>query len=1447
MIYNGTQGMCWTLKRLHPIEKAIEESKGRLCSSIWKSVLTPANTLYEEYSVTEKVLSQLFTIITAFANIWYIWKVEYRTKEQNDSIDTPYDYTLMIKKIDRNETKDSIQKFFEQVTIYTDDRKPFKPSIRNVNCAYFIGTFIELCDKRSAILKSITYIQNEIDAINGEKQKNHQQLFEQIKRAMYGRNSVIPTNMSIVKFSTNMSTVKSKFSNSEDCENSYVKEEGNQVEKEESSMSPEQKVVSPNDISLPLSKIDENKFDESTKMPVDRPTRNRGKKETVLNRALIGMNDFFGSVKNVFTSRNNMAGTTLSEEQIQKIEEVLAENEKYKEFESKTNVILIQKENKLSDLQHDFQELKILINNMKKQTDNKKERKKRMSLKIAVGKVEELLVGGRDGNDNKKNDDNEKLGKFSNVTYNKENQHNGLGSNELYKRHLSQNNRFASNLPHIDLKKGSDVENPQEEHCEIPHPLLNCIDNVDQKSTTNQAKPDVGFIRKSTAPVPNTVDIEQLVMSKWAKRLNTSKHLEFTGIAFVVFNEQSERNKVLRIFEKSRLQTLVDKFSCCKCTNWRRTKYAKKQFPQYNDIEVLEPPEPIDIYWENLGFDRHTQMKSNCINFFITIFLFVAVIAIITILKYSHKTAVKKDPKAIHTEGHEESTYGNIILGIVFSSVIGLCNVVLSTIFRKMSEREKFPSWTDYSIAVAWRISLGQWFNSSLVVVISSMIIYGNNVQENVWDSDGLLNDAFYILLSNWAVHPQLNVFNMKEIIRQWKIFKIKKNPKAFTQQEANTAFEGVQPEIADWYADACSSLMNVLFFMPVMPYGIIIGILNQVTQYWSDKYWILKICARPQAQGFKQAEFMIYFFDYCLIAFAIGQIVWDLILRSRISGFTIAIAVIVCLLKIMRATLIQKVFIKEKENKKREEQERKKREKKMQEISMVKDSYDMKAVSALKWGASLKDEEKVEDQPVNLQKPKSREKIFTSYFFNEPIDVNKANNNNLSPKEPDQSIKLESDLVGNTPKYSFTPYAKRYDRQDSYLSPKDDFFDKGEGLIEVGQNGIENATKKIVGLFGVSMKDQKLDENKLNCDFIKEKDKKIARSAIPNYETARVNFIMEYERANPITQLEATKEWLEFISFESDKFNKKINSFKNEFAMALRNVTMNVNSTGGRIDSEDSNSMQVQTGNIDSHIKEPTNEIDENLSHMLNGYARNRSTVGNRSYQGRYHVAASLSKMKDMEESYSEGLEKAMNLALFLNKTAKPRFGDKQTPMKLLDNALDATEKKSFFGAQLSIVNNSNIISSNVITDGSGFRGRLPTIKSISDVDMNDSGVSENDLNYVERNNNIGYNGIEEEIRETKQVTRFSYEDYPTLNFPFQGSPQEYQDDMDISCEIEKCSLRNYTKKQNNERIEGEGEDMNERKLKHQFSIEDCPKYYHTRRISNLIFTGEGESQVHN
>jgi hypothetical protein len=48
-------------------------------------------------------------------------------------------------------------------------------------------------------------------------------------------------------------------------------------------------------------------------------------------------------------------------------------------------------------------------------------------------------------------------------------------------------------------------------------------------------------------------------------------------------------------------------------------------------------------------------------------------------------------------------------------------------------------------------------------------------------------------------------------------------------------------------------------------------------------------------------------------------------------------------------------------------------------------------------------------------------------------------------------------------------------------------------------------------------------------------------RDYLLDYDDARINFLMEYDRSNPVTTVDATKKWIEFLKFKHPHLNQKI------------------------------------------------------------------------------------------------------------------------------------------------------------------------------------------------------------------------------------------------------------------------------------------------------------------
>ena len=85
-------------------------------------------------------------------------------------------------------------------------------------------------------------------------------------------------------------------------------------------------------------------------------------------------------------------------------------------------------------------------------------------------------------------------------------------------------------------------------------------------------------------------------------------------------------------------------------------------------------------------------------------------------------------------------------------------------------------------------------------------------------------------------------------------------------QEEANLWFEGPGIDLAYLYSSSMHTLMMNLFFMTILPIGLILGFISISLTYIIDKYMVFRIYAIPRASGQELALAMIHFFDLSLI-----------------------------------------------------------------------------------------------------------------------------------------------------------------------------------------------------------------------------------------------------------------------------------------------------------------------------------------------------------------------------------------------------------------------------------------------------------------------------------------------------------------------------------------------------------------------------------------------------
>jgi len=116
-------------------------------------------------------------------------------------------------------------------------------------------------------------------------------------------------------------------------------------------------------------------------------------------------------------------------------------------------------------------------------------------------------------------------------------------------------------------------------------------------------------------------DVEKK-MDDFEAHISEAESKKFTGIAFVVFNTQTETNEVIQKFKMTHLEkafsSIINKF----CANTRRS---------YNGqvIKVDRAPEPFDVFWENLGLDWWEVAKKRILTNIVSVLLLAVTFGLI--------------------------------------------------------------------------------------------------------------------------------------------------------------------------------------------------------------------------------------------------------------------------------------------------------------------------------------------------------------------------------------------------------------------------------------------------------------------------------------------------------------------------------------------------------------------------------------------------------------------------------------------------------------------------------------------------------------------------------------------------------------------------------------------------------------------------------------------------
>lgn len=117
------------------------------------------------------------------------------------------------------------------------------------------------------------------------------------------------------------------------------------------------------------------------------------------------------------------------------------------------------------------------------------------------------------------------------------------------------------------------------------------------------------------------------------------------------------------------------------------------------------------------------------------------------------------------------------------------------------------------------------------------------------------MDTIFWILMANAFLSPIVYILSPMHQIRRFRRWKMvreyeKHGSVRSSQAEANYLFEGPPVDLADRNAHLIKTYMVTMFYSPLIPLVILIGVIALIVDYWVSKYMLLRIHARPKKHG---------------------------------------------------------------------------------------------------------------------------------------------------------------------------------------------------------------------------------------------------------------------------------------------------------------------------------------------------------------------------------------------------------------------------------------------------------------------------------------------------------------------------------------------------------------------------------------------------------------------
>eukprot|EP00968_Pinguiococcus_pyrenoidosus_P001106 scaffold48_cov311-Pinguiococcus_pyrenoidosus.AAC.301 len=231
-----------------------------------------------------------------------------------------------------------------------------------------------------------------------------------------------------------------------------------------------------------------------------------------------------------------------------------------------------------------------------------------------------------------------------------------------------------------------------------------------------------------------------------------------------------------------------------------------------NRLFVEEAPEANDVIWANLEVSLHERLLDLVVGFGLCAALLIGVFFSILAL----------------SRNEESFSVGLFISG---------ANSFLPIFLKAINEQERHLTEGSKQSSLLLKLVVSRWMTTALIQNIITPV--ADTVAP---DTVARIRD---ILIADALASPVIRLLDAPGRFERLILSQF-----ASTQNEMDAHFAGSQWSLAERYTDMTKSIFVAMFYMTVFPMGVWITSLAMVSNFWVDKYCILRVWAPKPALG---------------------------------------------------------------------------------------------------------------------------------------------------------------------------------------------------------------------------------------------------------------------------------------------------------------------------------------------------------------------------------------------------------------------------------------------------------------------------------------------------------------------------------------------------------------------------------------------------------------------